>query len=95
MEHRQIIELWPSSVAFAEDLGVSPNVVGVWKNRNYIPQIYWRGIVLAAMTRELDVSLVKLREGSRDHAGASKPDPSSARRARSGAANRGENQNGN
>jgi hypothetical protein len=46
-----IIGLWPSTEAFAEDAGVSVSLVRVWKFRRSIPADRWSRIEAAAAKR--------------------------------------------
>lgn len=46
-----IIDLWPSAVVFADDVGVSPVRARAWKQRDSIPGSFWRRVVDAAEGR--------------------------------------------
>ena len=56
--HRQLISLWPSIAAFADDIGVPENTAKQMRTRNSVNGIYWalaakgaeaRGIVGAGL----------------------------------------------
>lgn len=48
---QQIIDLWPSRVAFADDIGVSPQAVTNMVTRDSVPARYWIKMVGAADRR--------------------------------------------
>jgi len=57
-----IINAWPHPSKFAEDVGVSPALVAVWKTRNSIPAAYWNWVVTCAEKRGIEgVSFELLR----------------------------------
>jgi hypothetical protein len=49
-----IINSWPHPAKFAEDVGVTPALVAVWKTRDTIPAAYWSWVVAAAEKRQID-----------------------------------------
>lgn len=48
-----IIDLWPSVEAFAQDAGVSISLVRVWKSRRSIPADRWAHIEAGASKRDI------------------------------------------
>lgn len=58
MTGRQIIALWPTAAALAQDLRLAEGTVRQWKNRSgSIPPRYWRAIQGAAERRGYDLAL--------------------------------------
>jgi hypothetical protein len=49
-----IISLWPSHAPLAEDMGVPPGHIAVWKRRNSIPARYWTRLVAGASKRDIE-----------------------------------------
>ncbi len=49
--HAQIISLWPSSFAFAHDVGAARDAGRLMRHRNNIPPDYWLPTVEAAKRR--------------------------------------------
>jgi hypothetical protein len=49
-----IINAWPHPSKLAEDIGVTPALVAVWKHRDSIPSGYWLPVETAAMRRGID-----------------------------------------
>ncbi len=47
----EIINAWPHPTKFAEDVGVTPALVAVWKTRDTIPAAYWNWVVAGAERR--------------------------------------------
>ncbi len=47
----EIINAWPHPSKLAEDVGVTPALVAVWKSRDTIPAAYWNWVVDAAEKR--------------------------------------------
>lgn len=47
----ELIGLWPTAEAFAQDLGISGQHARAMKRRNNIDQKYWVGVVEAAIKR--------------------------------------------
>jgi hypothetical protein len=63
MTFKEIINMWPSYLTLAQDLGVPPGTVAAWKHRNHLPARYWRKIVKAATIRGYQkITLSKLAE---------------------------------
>lgn len=57
-----VINLWPSAVALAEDVGVKEVTARAWRARG-IPAEYWTGVVAAALVRGFEgVTLELLAE---------------------------------
>ncbi|MCG5241892.1 hypothetical protein [Azospirillum doebereinerae] len=52
-----IIAQWPNDAALAEDAGVKPSLVIVWRHRNSIPANRWLEVVRGAAQRRLPVTL--------------------------------------
>jgi len=50
----EIINAWPHPSKLAEDCGVSPALVAVWKSRDTIPAAYWNWVVDGAQRRGID-----------------------------------------
>ncbi len=50
----EIINAWPHPSKLAEDVGVSPALVAVWKSRDTIPAAYWNWVVDAAQKRGIE-----------------------------------------
>lgn len=48
---QNIIDLWPSRIAFAEDIGVSPQAVTNMVTRDSVPARYWIKMVNSADRR--------------------------------------------
>lgn len=50
-----IVNLWPSAVAMAADLGLPPEKGAIrtraWRNRDFIPPEMWPAVIKAAETR--------------------------------------------
>jgi hypothetical protein len=67
-----IIQLWPSLEAFAEDAGVPVGLVRVWKTRKSIPADRWALIERAARRRSItgasasDLAEIASSERARD-----------------------------
>ncbi len=59
-----IISMWPSDQAFADDLGETVSLVRVWKHRNSIPARHWKQVLCGAKKREFsqvtDALLIEL-----------------------------------
>lgn len=53
MTYRDIIELWPTTAAFAREVGVPRERANSWKIRNSIRAKYHAAILLAAQRRAL------------------------------------------
>lgn len=49
--HADIIALWPSTNALAEDLSAEGDAVRKWKARRSIPAEYWTAVVRSAKRR--------------------------------------------
>jgi hypothetical protein len=60
MNHREIIELWPSARELASDLGKNYETVRKWRFRNNIPADYWMPIIDAGKKRRIRVTLESL-----------------------------------
>lgn len=45
MEHRKILQHWPTTVLLADELGLTVSVVQKWKDRNHIPSKQWKNII--------------------------------------------------
>lgn len=45
---QDVIDLWPTRAALADDIGVSRVRVSTWRHRDSIPGEFWRRIVKAA-----------------------------------------------
>ncbi len=56
MNHRAIIDLWPSFQLIVEDMGVPERRARGWKQRNSIPDDYWADLVNKARQRRLYVT---------------------------------------
>ncbi len=57
----EVIDLWPSAEAMADDIGVQPGLPPVWKHRRAIPSKHWMAIAEAAKAREIhDVTVETL-----------------------------------
>jgi hypothetical protein len=52
--HRQIIEQWPRTKDFAEDVDVSYERAKSWRHRSSIPDYAWRRVIAAAQRRGID-----------------------------------------
>ncbi len=50
----EIINAWPHPSKLAEDVGVTPGLVAVWKHRDSIPAVYWGDVENAAQRRGID-----------------------------------------
>lgn len=48
---RDVIDLWPSRVAFASDVCISPIAASAWWQRDSIPADRWNAVVAAAQRR--------------------------------------------
>lgn len=51
MSYDAIIDMWPTLVEFAADVGVPERRVRGWRHRDSIPGQYWQAIVDAAKKR--------------------------------------------
>lgn len=51
MGHRELINLWPSISAFADDIGVRYETAKAMRRRGSIPSQYWKLAVEAAQHR--------------------------------------------
>lgn len=60
MNHRQIIELWPSAKSLAEDLDEKYETVRKWRFRNNIPSDRWISLIEAGKKRRIRVTLESL-----------------------------------
>ena len=49
----EVIDLWPSVLEFAQDIGKKPNLIRKWKERDSIPSDAWLSIISAAQYRGL------------------------------------------
>ena len=75
----EIINAWPHPTKFAEDVGVSPALVAVWKTRDTIPAAYWNWVVTAAERRRIEgITLELLGRLTRDKRVVSPPPPEAA-----------------
>lgn len=50
--NRQIIELWETRSAFADDIKIKEGTASAWWQRDSIPKEFWKAIVEAAKTRK-------------------------------------------
>lgn len=50
---REIVELWPSPDALAEDIGAKFETVRKWRQRDNIPAEWWLPVIDAAKARNL------------------------------------------
>ena len=50
----EIINAWPHPSKLAEDCGVTPALVAVWKTRDTIPAQYWNWVVTGAARRGIE-----------------------------------------
>lgn len=48
-----VIALWPSLSALADDLGLPYGVVKQWRMRNSIPAERWQSLIAAAQVRDI------------------------------------------
>lgn len=62
MNHRQIIDLWPSVKVLAEDLGEKQSAVNGWYYRESIPSDRWVKLVSAAQERDIPLTYKMLAE---------------------------------
>lgn len=53
MNHTDVINLWPSISAFAEDIGVSYGTAKAMRRRGSVPGGYWAKMVAKAEEREI------------------------------------------
>jgi hypothetical protein len=68
-----LIDLWPTAVELAGDLGVKDVTARAWKARG-IPAEYWTGLVAAAARRQIQgVTLELLAEIAAAQAGRADP----------------------
>lgn len=57
----EIIALWPTVAAFADDVGVKYPTAASWEQRNTLPSDIWEDVVLAAADRGFEgVTLERL-----------------------------------
>jgi hypothetical protein len=59
---REVISLWPSIEAMAEDVGAKEPAVRKWQQRDRIPADYWFSVAGAANRRGETISVEKLAE---------------------------------
>ncbi len=52
---RAVMSAWPAGREFADDVGVSLNLVNSWKHRNRIPPEHWAAVLDAAWARGIDL----------------------------------------
>jgi hypothetical protein len=52
-----VIKSWPSATRMAEEVGVSQQLVAVWKHRNSIPSRHWNSLSAAAQARNIPVTI--------------------------------------
>ncbi len=57
MRFTDVIDLWPSARALAEDVGEKTASVHKWRQRDSIPGDKWLAIVTAAKQRGYDIDL--------------------------------------
>lgn len=70
-DFREVIDLWPSQIALAEDVGANPESVRKWRARNRIPPGFWAQIDMAATSRSiLGISCNLLAEIAAKHRAA-------------------------
>lgn len=63
MTHADLINLWPSLAAFADEIGAQYETAKAMRRRGSIPSGYWVRVVEAARSRGLDeVSFERLAE---------------------------------
>lgn len=62
MNHKQIIDKWPSKRLLAESVGASVTAVRGWYKRNRIPVVYWPRIVQAGKGLRLGVRILDFVE---------------------------------
>ncbi|MGI9338344.1 MAG: carph-isopro domain-containing protein [Gammaproteobacteria bacterium] len=53
---KQIVDLWPSVNALADDLGESPAAVYKWRTRNNIPVNHWLTLIEAGEKRGFSIN---------------------------------------
>lgn len=68
MEHRSIIDEWPSLSDFASDIGAAYGTAKAMRRRSSIPPAYWPAAVAAAEERGLGVSYEVLAAGAAQRA---------------------------
>lgn len=54
MTHADLINLWPTIVAFAGDIGVNYEAAKGMRRRGSVPSGYWRAMVVAARERGIE-----------------------------------------
>lgn len=50
----EVVDLWPSAVALADDIGEKHTTVRAWRVRNSIPGEKWLTVIAAAESRGID-----------------------------------------
>lgn len=58
-----VIAAWPSQIDLAEDVGVNPKLVAVWKFRNAVPSAYWDRLITGAGRRGIRGVTLELLSG--------------------------------
>lgn len=66
INHREILNLWPSIPDVANDVGFKYVAVWKWHKRNYIPPEWWCLLVESAHDRDIDLSYKLLSETIRN-----------------------------
>jgi hypothetical protein len=59
---KDVVKLWPSARAMAEDLGVNPEAVPGWKRTDSIPAKYWVDILEKKPAKRARLTLRRLAE---------------------------------
>ncbi len=66
----ELLKLWPTISALAEDLGVKYLTARGWQQRGAVPAEYWLGLVASAEKRDIEgVTLELLAKLSAEQAG--------------------------
>jgi len=68
MNHRQIIELWPTVADLARDLKIDSARVYKWHERQRIPPEFWITMIEFARNRDIALDIEDLAIGAQERA---------------------------
>ena len=62
MNHKAVINLWPSMTVLSQDIGEKYGTINMWRVRNRIPADQWVRLVKAAQERDIPLTYKMLAE---------------------------------
>jgi len=64
MNHKEVINLWPSMTVLSQDIGEKYGTINMWRVRNRIPADQWVGLVESAQARDIPLTYKMLAEAA-------------------------------